>query len=149
MPSIELEYNVRSTLSVGRHVADLGGADPDLAAMEGPPVRHVQTTPESVVDVVGAELSKVLEEYSLPLAHVAVLTSHRVLRDSLIASILPVKLARWDERDEDVVVCETVHRAKGLERLAIISVDLDEDRARDIDYIGSSRAVLHLTVITR
>ena len=114
-----------------------------------PPVRHVQTTPESVVDVVGAELSRVLEVYSLPLAHVAVLTSHRALRDTLIASKLPVKLARWDERDEDVVVCETVHRAKGLERLAIISVDLDEDRVHELDYIGSSRAVLHLTVITR
>lgn len=149
IPSIELEFNVRSTLSVGRHVADLGGADPDHAAMEGPPVRHVQTTPESVVDVIGAELSRVLEEYSLPLAHVAVLTSHRALRDTLIASKLPVKLARWDERDEDVVVCETVHRAKGLERLAIISVDLDEDRVHELDYIGSSRAVLHLTVITR
>lgn len=149
VPSIELEYNVRSTLSVGRHVADLGGADPDLAAMEGPPVRHVQTTPESIVEVVGTELSRVLEEYSLPLAHVAVLTSHRALRDTLIASRLPVKLARWNERDEDVVICETVHRAKGLERLAIISVDLDADRARDIDYIGSSRAILHLTVITR
>jgi len=80
---------------------------------------------------------------------VAILTSHRTLRDHLLSAEMPVKLARWEERDEDTIICETIHRVKGLERLAIIVVDLDEDRPRELDYIGSSRAVLHLTVVTR
>ena len=149
MMKVPLEVNVRSTRAVGDHVKDLGGAEPNAAAPMGFPVRHHTATPETVVDVVSREVARLVGEFAIPPMYVAILTSHRELRDLLLTAHMPVKLARWEERDEDTIICETIHRVKGLERLAIIVVDLDEDRPRELDYIGSSRAVLHLTVVTR
>ena len=149
MMQVPLEVNVRSTRAVSNHVKLLGGAEPNAAAPTGVPVRQLTATLESVVDVVSHEVVRLVSEFALPPMHVAILTSHRTLRDHLLSAEMPVKLARWEERDEDTIICETIHRVKGLERLAIIVVDLDEDRPRELDYIGSSRAVLHLTVVTR
>ena len=149
MMSIILETNVRSTLAVGSHVKDLGGAKPNSAAPAGSPVKQVQATVETVASLVAAEITRFTTDLQLPPSHIAILARHRELRELLIGSDMPVKLARWEERDEDSIVCETIHRVKGLERLAIIVVDLDEKRTHELDYIGASRAVLHLTVITR
>jgi hypothetical protein len=149
MMSISLETNVRSTLAVGRHVKELGGANPNSAAPAGSPVKHLQGTAENVASLVAGEITRFTHELQLPPVHIAILARHRELRELLIGSVMPVKLARWEERDEDTIVCETIHRVKGLERLAIIVVDLDDERTPELDYIGSSRAVLHLTVITR
>ena len=55
---------------------------------------------------------------------------------------------RWDDQEDGVVICETIHRAKGLERLAVIVVDVDAEASKELEYVGSSRAILHLTVIT-
>lgn len=149
MMQVPLVVNVRSTRAVGNHVKGLGGAEPNTAAPTGFPVRRHSATPETVVDVVSQEVERLVGECAIPPMHVAILTSHRELRDQLLASPMPVKLTRWEQRDEDTIICETIHRVKGLERLAIILVDLDETRPRELDYIGSSRAVLHLTVVTR
>ena len=149
MMQVPLEVNVRSTRAVSNHVKLLGGAEPNAAAPTGVPVRQLTATPDTVVEVVSREVARLVGEFALPPMHVAILTSHRVLRDHLLAAEMPVKLARWADRDEDTIICETIHRVKGLERLAIIVVDLDEERPRELDYIGSSRAVLHLTVVTR
>lgn len=149
MMSITLETNVRSTLAVGSHVKDLGGAKPNSAAPAGSPVKQVRATVETVASLVAAEITRFTADLQLPPSHIAILARHRELRELLIGSDTPVKLARWEERDEDSIVCETIHRVKGLERLAIIVVDLDEKRTHELDYIGASRAVLHLTVITR
>jgi hypothetical protein len=149
MMSIILETNVRSTLAVGSHVKDLGGAKPNSAAPAGSPVKQVQATVETVASLVAAEITRFTADLQLPPSHIAILARHRELRELLIGSDMPVKLARWEERDEDSIVCETIHRVKGLERLAIIVVDLDEKRTHELDYIGASRAVLHLTVINR
>ena len=112
-------------------------------------MKHLQATVETVASLVAAEITRFTHDLQLPPAHIAILARHRELRELLIGSVMPVKLARWEERDEDSIVCETIHRVKGLERLAIIVVDLDDERTPELDYIGSSRAVLHLTVITR
>jgi hypothetical protein len=60
---------------------------------------------------------------------------------------MPIRLTRWEQRDEDFVLCETIHRTKGLERLAIIYIDLNSDRSRQLEYIGSGRAMLHLVAV--
>ena len=149
MMLLPLETNVRSTAAVGRHVKRLGGADPNSSAPEGFPVRTLTASHDTVVEVVAGEVIRLTKEFSLPPTFIAILARHRALRDLLLGAEMPVKLARWEHRDEDTIVCETIHRVKGLERLAIILVDLDETRPRELDYIGSSRAVLHLTVVTR
>lgn len=149
MMQVTLEVNVRSTLAVGLHVKDLGGAEPNAGAPQGHPVCRLTATVDTVVDVVSKEIARLVSELAIPPVHIAILTSHRETRDLLLGSEMPVKLSRWSSRDEDTIVCETIQRVKGLERLAIIVVDLDEERPRELDYIGSSRAVLHLTVVTR
>jgi hypothetical protein len=60
---------------------------------------------------------------------------------------MPVRLVRWSDRDEESSLCETIHRTKGLERLAIIYVDLDSNRDRQLEYIASGRAMLHLVAV--
>ena len=149
MMMITLETNVRSTLAVGRHVKELGGANPNSSAPMGSPVKHAHATTETISSVVAAEITRFTSDLQIPPSHVAILVRHREVRDLLLAAEMPIRLARWEKRDEDTIVCETIHRVKGLERIAIIVVDLDDERTRELDYIGSSRAILHLTVITR
>jgi len=45
-------------------------------------------------------------------------------------------------------VCETVHRAKGLEAGHVVLVTLDDDVSDTLLYIGVSRAVTGLTVVS-
>ena len=149
MMTITLDTNVRSTLAVGRHVKELGGANPNSSAPMGSPVKHAHATTETIASVVAAEVTRFVSDLKIPPSHVAILVRHREIRDLLLAAEMPIRLARWEKRDEDTIVCETIHRVKGLERIAIIVVDLDDVRTPELDYIGSSRAVLHLTVITR
>jgi hypothetical protein len=83
----------------------------------------------------------------IPASQIAVLARHRQLRDALLAAKMPVPLVRWEERDEGKIVCETIHRVKGLERLAIIMIDLNDTPDTMTDYIGASRAILHLVKV--
>ena len=61
---------------------------------------------------------------------------------------MPLPLVRWEGRDEGKVVCETIHRVKGLERPAIIMVNLNEEPDTMTNYIGASRAILHLVKVS-
>ena len=45
------------------------------------------------------------------------------------------------------IVCETVHRVKGLEYDHVILVVHDDDVKNELLYVGASRAVMSLTVI--
>jgi len=56
-------------------------------------------------------------------------------------------LARWEHRSEDTVLCETVHRTKGLERAAVILVGGHDDADAQLVYIGASRAIWSLTLV--
>ena len=56
-------------------------------------------------------------------------------------------LTRWEQRSEDAVLCETVHRTKGLEKMAVILVDQSEEPNEVLLYVGASRAVASLTVV--
>jgi hypothetical protein len=61
---------------------------------------------------------------------------------------MPSPLVRWEDRDEGKIVCETIHRVKGLERVAVILIDLDEAQDGMTEYIGASRAILHLIKVS-
>ncbi len=45
------------------------------------------------------------------------------------------------------ILCENVHRVKGLEYDHVILVIHDESVSDDLLYVGASRAVMSLTVI--
>ena len=66
------------------------------------------------------------------------------MRDELISEYAFV---RWEERDERAIVCENIHRAKGLEFDHVVIATADPDIADDLIYVGVSRAVMSLTVI--
>ena len=57
------------------------------------------------------------------------------------------KFCKWEDRNEELVACETVKRAKGIEAGHVIFATLDE-KLRDIEmYVGSSRARTDLIII--
>jgi len=147
MPSLKLETNLRSSRAVARHVQKLGGAQPNKLALEGAPVSHREATADTLASVVAEEISRLLSKYEVPPAQLAVITRRTKERDLLLAARMPVRLVRWSERDEESSLCETIHRTKGLERLAIIYVDLDSNRDRQLEYIASGRAMLHLVAV--
>ena len=74
-----------------------------------------------------------------------VLTTTRSVRDHLRESL---GFTAWESADEGDIACETVHRAKGLEADHVILVTLNEDVSDTLLYIGVSRAVTALTVVS-
>lgn len=148
MFKLELVTNLRSTRAIGRHIRKIGGAAPNQQAPEGAPVVEKTATLETLAGVVSGEISRIRSEYDIPPSQFAILTRHTHERDLLLNANLPCRLARWNERDEESIVCETIHRTKGLERLAIIYVDLDSSRDRRLEYVGTGRAMLHLVSVT-
>ena len=147
IPTLSLLTNLRSSRAVGRHVRDLGGAAINERAPEGPPVRRLTISRGELVQSVVAEVERLQSEFAIPLSHVMVLTRHREERDQLISSAGSIQFSDWENRSEESVLCLTIHRAKGLERLAVILVDLDDESLNDLDYVGASRAMLHLTEV--
>lgn len=147
MPLLSLTTNLRSSQAIGAHVAGLGGANPNTAAPVGPAVQRRIASESDVAQVVAREIARLQEVSDIPASQIAVLARHRTLRDALLSAEMPVPLVRWEERDEGKIVCETIHRVKGLERVAIIMIDLNEAPDTMTDYIGASRAILHLSVI--
>lgn len=145
--TLQLETNLRSSRAVARYVQSVGGAAPNKSAPEGAPVAQRTATMQSLASVVADEILRIRREYDIAPAQFAIITRHTRERDFLLASPMPVPLARWNQRDEESIVCETIHRTKGLERLAVIYVDLDESRSEQLEYIGSSRAMLHLVAV--
>ena len=148
MPSLNLETNLRSSRVIARRVQAIGGAAPNRSAPEGAPVREREASVDTVVSVVAEEIERLRGEYDIPPSQFAILTRHTSERDLLLSSHLSTKIARWEDRDETRIVCETIHRTKGLERLAIIYIDLDAQRSRKLEYVGTGRAMLHLVAIT-
>jgi hypothetical protein len=59
------------------------------------------------------------------------------------------ELCTWADRDEEHVAIGTIQGTKGLERMAVILVNTDDEPDPKLTYIGASRAVLYLAVIGR
>jgi DNA helicase IV len=54
---------------------------------------------------------------------------------------------RWEERFDGNIVCETIHRIKGLERDAVILVTSQADLPDNLLYVGMSRAISKLIIV--
>lgn len=147
-PSLALSTNLRSSRAIASHVAKLGGAGPNASAPVGPAVRELRANISNIAQLVAREISRLTVELEIPSSQIAVLARHRQLRDRLISSPMPSPLVRWEDRDEGKIVCETIHRVKGLERVAVILIDLDEAQDGMTEYIGASRAILHLVKVS-
>jgi len=144
-----LEYNLRSSYSVASVVKRLGGPIPLPGAPGRNLVRFVKAGgPNEVRKRVRDLVAELTTQQGVPLSQIAVMTLRTSVRDGLLAhagSDLP--LARWEDRSEETALCETVHRTKGLERTAVILIDIGDAPDPMLVYVGASRAMWSLTLV--
>ena len=149
MLPIELEINLRNSRPIANLVKRLGGPKPLPDAPGLIPVQFVQGGGRKELRKrVRETLEQLSDTHGVPFGEILVITRHTKERDDLIAE--PPEgfpMVRWENRSEDAVLCETVHRAKGLERLAVVYIDTSAEVNRQLLYIAASRAVTWLTLI--
>lgn len=144
-----LRENVRSTRRIAKLGKRLGGALPGKMAPIGPEVDiHVVGAAKERRKKIGEVLTKITEELHIPLSQILILVPHRDDIEELTSS--PIKdfvIKRWNDRDEESVVCATIHGTKGLERLAVIVASLDGEVEQNVIYVGITRASVYLALI--
>jgi len=93
-------------------------------------------------------LDELVVESQIDPANILVVTGHRALRDRIREeSPGGFTCAPWEDRHGGDIVCETIHRMKGLERDAVILATADDDLGDHLLYVGMSRAVSRLVVV--
>jgi len=149
--TLELTQNVRNPARVAEVVARLGGAETPRAAAIGPEVVMTEVGGmKECVKAVRRAVEHAQDRLGIPLSQVLIVTSHSATRDALIAGLAPdVPVTRWEDRHEEAAVCETIQRTKGLERPAVIVVDMDDDPDMTLIYVGTSRSSGFLAVVGR
>jgi hypothetical protein len=153
--TMPLEANLRSARTVAEVVRHLGGPPPLPGLVGQMPVRHYRAGGiKEVRKRVRAAIDELTGQHGVPLSQIAVLTLRVEVRDLLLDGTAdsdstrgPLPLARWEQRDEDAALCETVHRGKGLERAAVVLVDITDAPEPQLVYIGASRAMWSLTLV--
>lgn len=149
--TLELTHNIRNSGNIAEVVSRLGGAPAPRSVPAGPEVGyHRVGGMKEAVKAVRLGIQTALEELGIPQSQIAILVAHRSVRDALRETLgADFDMVPWQDRAEDAIVCETVHRTKGLERQAVIFVDVDEEPNRTIAYIGASRASAYLSIVGR
>jgi hypothetical protein len=147
--SIPLEINVRNTRRISRFVEQFGGAQASSTSPAGP---KVTVTKANAIKECRKAISKAISEavgiMDIPPSQIMILTGRTELRDQLKSELIDgYRITGWDDRDDDSIVCETIHKTKGIERTAIIVADLQVRPSSTLLYIGASRAVAYLAVI--
>lgn len=94
--------------------------------------------------VVNDTLVELLEHDERDPAGIVVATFTTSVRDHLRAHL---SLGRWEDRAQQMVACENVHRIKGLEADTVILATPTADVADALLYIGISRAVSQLVLV--
>src|SRR5690606_40284034 len=94
--------------------------------------------------VVNDTLVEQLEHHERDPAGIVVATFTSSVRDHLRAVL---SLGCWEERADGLVVCENVHRIKGLEADTVILATPTAAIADPLLYIGISRAVSELILV--
>ena len=144
----ELIVNCRNTHQIADLLQRLGGAPAAPGAPEGAPVIFVTCQPGHVVAKVGEMLEELVVESQIDPANILVVTGHTALRDRIREeSPGGFACAPWEDRHGGDIVCETIHRMKGLERDAVILATNDDDLGDHLLYVGMSRAVSRLVVV--
>ena len=143
----ELTGNCRNTLDIATLLHQrFDGAVVPIAGPESEDVRWIEATDlDAIVAAVGDALDD-LEDRDHAAATVLVGTIRTSVRDRLRDEYAFVP---WDGGDPMAIVCENVHRIKGLEydHVILVAHDPDKEVADDLLYVGASRAVMSLTVI--
>lgn len=146
---VELASNYRNARPIARLLRNhLGGAPAPKQSPEGLGVVWIETADlDAVVSAVDQQLERIIENEGRPVHSVAVGTMRSDVRDTLREQL---HLVRWEDRHESEVVCENVHRLKGLEFDTVIlaaTTDIREDKDEPLLYVGVSRAISELIVV--
>ena len=144
---VELASNFRNAHRIAQVLRRIGGPGSPQYAPEGfVPIWHEASSVSGAAGVVDAELERIIEEEQRSSRSVCVATLHSRVRDALREQC---GLVRWEDRGEGGVVCENVHRLKGLEFDTVILVGIDPKDAdrTTLLYIGVSRAISELIVV--
>lgn len=149
MVTMPLTYNLRNCGAVAKVVQRLGGPAPLPSAPLGDRVHHLPAGGHKEVRKrVRDAVRRLTDEFAVPFCEIVVLTTRNDVRAKLLAEQPDgVPLVQWEDRSEDAVLCETVHRAKGIERTAVVLVDLSGEPDHRLLYIGASRAVVSLQLV--
>jgi hypothetical protein len=149
MAEMPLVFNLRNCEAIAKVVSRLGGPSPLPSAPFGDSVVHMSAGGHKEIRKrVRDAVARLTEEFGLPFSQIAVLTTRTDVRDRLLAE--PPEgcpLVRWKDRSEDAILCETVHRTKGLESTAVILVDVNSEPDPTLLYVGVSRAVCSLRLV--
>jgi hypothetical protein len=148
---LPLEINLRSTRSVASVISNLGGPRPLDRAPAGLKTAFLKAGgAKEVVKRVRRRIDELVHDFGVPHSEIIVLTTRTTLRDAIRESSNDdLQLVAWEQRDEGVVACETVHRTKGLEATAVILATLDDPIDDQLVYVGASRAIWSLTIVGR
>jgi hypothetical protein len=99
---------------------------------------------EAATTAAEAELERLLSIEGREPSAILVATPGSKVREALRARM---GLVRWEEQGTDSIVCENVHRAKGLEADSVILVCPDAEVDDTLLYVGISRAVSELVLV--
>jgi hypothetical protein len=141
----ELAVNTRNSYDIARLLRNRLGGPPAPAAL--PLSTHLRFTPieddNSLIVAVRAEVLA-LQQAGFDDASIAVACLDSRARDLLRAN---TGFVSFEEAGPGRVICETVHRLKGLEYAAVILVASRWPIDDTVMYVGISRAVFGLSVI--
>jgi len=157
MPSVddgwtrcELVNNCRNTFSIASILRkQLSGAPAPSGGPESLGVSFVEANDvDSVAELVGEEVDRLLDFEGHDPERILVATFSTHLRDRLREEFAYVP---WEQGTTTTIICENVHRVKGLEFdyvVLVATADDAETRVTDsLLYVGVSRAIFGLTVI--
>lgn len=144
----ELVDNCRNTFGIATLLRrQFGGAHAPIGGPETEDVRWVEIAPgdaDSASAAVIEWIDLVVEERDTAPVRLLVATVASSVRDRLREEH---SFVAWESRDEYAILCENVHRVKGLEFDHVALVLTDPEVADELLYVGASRAVMSLTVI--
>jgi hypothetical protein len=142
----ELVSNCRNSFQIARLLrARLGGGAAPAVAPEALGMRFIEVPVGDVraaAEAVCGELEWLVGDEQRSPSGIAVLSCASAIRDRLLGG---EGFVRWEQRAEGVL-CENVHRAKGLESDTVVLV-ADAEVPDALLYVGVSRAVSELIVV--
>lgn len=145
----ELRINCRNTREIAEFVRNFGGGIPASASPEGDPVKISTVNDEA--EFIESVLTAVRRAYVAQgsnAAEVVVITGTAAERNLFYnLQSAEFKFCKWEDRSEQLVACETVKRAKGIEASHVILATLDDGIRDNEIYVGASRARTDLVII--
>ena len=170
LPDYFLDWNCRNTGPIHRFAA---GYAPDLARAqvlreEGRGVEQIPAGADGVVEALRKVLHRLVVEEHLAPWQICVLTGVSLSRSAVWKQQQFGNQVLWNgsyddagvslglsadlvpEQPSDTILCDSIHRFKGLEREVIVLVELDpsDQRFTKLMYVGATRARQHLVVIS-